>query len=395
MSPRLWHPPQIRRDQEGSHERKATWLELFYDLIFVAAIGQLAHGLSKDISMAGLFSFVAFFIPLWWCWVGATFYATRFDSDTIADRLFTFVQMGIVAAMAVHMHHGLAAASVGFAGCYVAFRCVLLGQYAIAGAFVAEDRPLVWRYIVGFGLGIGFWLASMVVPAPWRYGLWVIGLLIAFVTPITGQALVVKLPISMTHIPERIGLFTIIVLGESIIGVVNGLVELDWSLPSILTALLGLTMAFSLWWLYFDSADGSPLRSMQRGKMWPGLTWLYAHLPLTLGLAAAGVGVEHLIADTTAVPTTAERWLVCGSIALCLMALAVLHWLTCTLGTPRFRKILSAYRLGSAAFMVILAIAGTTLSAWGLAALLAIACTIQVVFDLWRRIGQQPVGEGC
>lgn len=386
----LWQPPRLRRDGEDSRERRATWLELFYDLVFVAAIGQLAHYLSAHLSVAGLISFGLFFIAIWWCWVGATFYATRFDQDAIPDRLITFVQMGIVATMAVNAHHGLAEGSTGFALCYALFRGILVGQYLVAGACIPEVRALTTRYSLGFGSSVVLWFLSIFVPVPWRYGLWLVGLLLDLGTPLTAGRIVALVPPSLTHIPERIGLFTIIVLGESIIAVVNGLAELEWGFEATLTALLGLSVAFSLWWLYFDSADGSPLRSMQRGKMHIGLAWLYAHLPLAASLAAAGVGVGRMIENGPGLPPEAgERWLLCGAIALSLVVLSGIHWMTCTLGTPQFRKVLSTYRLVAAGGVGLIGLGGDQLSSLSLVAILAAVCALQVLLDLWRRAPQR------
>lgn len=385
----LWQPPRLRRDGEGPSERRATWLELFYDLVFVAAIGQLAHYLSGHLSGEGLASFGLFFIAIWWCWVGATFYATRFDNDAIPDRLVTFIEMGIVAAMAVNAHHGLAAGSTGFALCYVLFRGLLVGQYLVAGYYVPVARGLTTHYAIGFGSSVALWLLSVLVPVPWRYALWALGLIVDLGTPLTAGRLVALVPPSLTHIPERIGLFTIIVLGEAIIAVVNGLSELEWGLSAVITALLGLSIAFSLWWLYFDSADGSPLRSMQKGKMYIGLAWLYAHLPLAAGLIAAGVGMGHMIETGAGIPPEdAERWLMCGAIALVLTALAGIHWMTCTLGTPRFRKVLSAYRLAAAGGLLLIATWGGQLSSLSLVTILAAICALQVILDLRRRAPQ-------
>jgi low temperature requirement protein LtrA len=297
--------------------------------------------------------------------------------------------MGIVAAMAVNAHHGLAEGSTGFAICYVLFRGLLVGQYLIAGYYIPTARGLTTHYAIGFGSSVALWLLSVFVPVPWRYALWTLGLLVDLTTPLTAGRLVALIPPSLTHIPERIGLFTIIVLGEAIITVVNSLSELEWNVTAVLTAFLGLSIAFSLWWLYFDSADGSPLKSMQRGKMNIGLAWLYAHLPLAAGLIAAGVGVGHMIeAGSGEPPDDAERWLICGAIALALSALAGIHWMTCTLGTPRFRKVLSAYRLAAAGGLLLIAAQGDQLSALSLVAILAAMCALQVVLDLWRRTPQ-------
>ncbi|MGF1457755.1 MAG: low temperature requirement protein A [Leptolyngbyaceae cyanobacterium] len=389
VSRSLWQRPQLRQINEDSEERSATWLELFYDLVFVAAIGQLAHHLSSHLDGLGFAGFALMFIPLWWCWVGTTFYATRFDTDTLFDRLFTFFQMGIITAMAVNAHHGLAAGAMGFALCYALSRSLLIGQYQVAGYFIPRARALANWYSVGFGSSAALWLSSIWIPAPWRYALWSAGLLIDFATPLMAGHVVVKVPPSMSHVPERIGLFTIIVLGEAIIGVVNGLAELTWTPFAELTALMGLAIACSLWWLYFDSSDGSPLRSMQKGNVGTALTWLYLHLPLTASLTMAGVGLEKLLENGPAEqPATIERWLFCGAIAVALIALASIHWLTCTLGTPKFRRVLSSYRLTSASALLLVAVWGDNLTSFWLVSIAALACMVQVVLDLLRQ--RQP-----
>lgn len=70
-----WQRPKLRTDEEEDVERKATWLELFYDLVFVVVIAELAHTLFEHISLAGIGSFIFLFIPVWWTWIGVTFYS--------------------------------------------------------------------------------------------------------------------------------------------------------------------------------------------------------------------------------------------------------------------------------------------------------------------------------
>ena len=277
MSKGLWEPPRLRVSADNEEERRATWLELFFDLIFVVAIAELAHYLDGHVGLSGFFSFVALFVPTWWCWLGSTFYATRFDTDDLGHRLLTLLQMALVAALAVNVHHGL---------------------------------------------------------------------------------------------------------GESVVAVVKGVAQKEWDVASVVAALLGLSIAFSLWWIYFDSVDGSPLKSVKAGKIGIAMTWLYAHLPLAIGLAATGVGVDQIIASQSGVLPIEARWLFCGAVALCLSVLALIHLITCTLGTTRRRKILSAYRLGAAIFILMLAAAGSGLSSLVLVALVAFACVLQVVLNL-------------
>jgi low temperature requirement protein LtrA len=383
MKRNILQTTKLRQDSEGEQERRATWLELFYDLIFVAVIGELAHSLSAHLNFPGLVDFILLFVPIWWCWIGATFYATRFDNDTVSDRIFSFIQMAIVAAMAVNVHSGLEKAATNFALCYAAFRGLLVLQYLNAGYCVPIARPLTQRFSIGFGLSVLFWMLSVFVPSPWRFWLWGVGLIIDFGTPLIAGQLVAKLPPSVTHIPERVGLFTIIVLGEAIIAVVQGLSELEWGWASVISALMGLSLAFSLWWLYFSTADSSPIEAMRQGKSGVGLTWLYLHLPLVMSITATGAAIQHLIAKGTLEPLTErERWLFCGATALCLCCLAGIQSLTGTLKTRQLRARISAYRLGAAVFLLILAIAGQSLSGFLLVVLVAVACAIQVVLDI-------------
>lgn len=382
MSKGLWEPPRLRVSTDKEEERRATWLELFFDLIFVVAIAELAHYLDGHVSLSGFFGFVALFVPIWWCWLGSTFYATRFDTDDLGHRLLTLLQMALVAALAVNVHHGLGESSVGFALSYIAFRSLLVVQYLSAGYFVPVARPLINWYVRGFAISVVLWILSIFVPIPWRFGFWIVGLIIDFATPLTAGRLMVQLPPSISHIPERLGLFTIIVLGESVVAVVRGVTQKEWDASSVVAALLGLSIAFSLWWIYFDSVDGSPLRGVKLGKMHIAMTWLYAHLPLAIGLAATGVGVDQIVSSEASNLSDGGRWLLCSAVALCLSVLALIHLITCTLGTTRQRKILSAYRLGAAVFILILAAFGSGLSAVVLIALVAIACIVQVVLDL-------------
>jgi low temperature requirement protein LtrA len=105
------------------------------------------------------------------------------------------------------------------------------------------------------------------------------------------------------HLPERLGFLTIIVLGISILGVVNGIAAHNWTVPSIIGAGLGLGIAFSLWWVYFDTVDGSEIRALRENKqIGLYLTWLYIHFPLIIGFTALGVSIEHIVLSNQALP---------------------------------------------------------------------------------------------
>jgi low temperature requirement protein LtrA len=185
------------------------------------------------------------------------------------------------------------------------------------------------------------------------------------------------------HLPERFALFALIVLGESISGVVSGLIHQQWSLASAVTAMLGPSLAFSLWWVYFDNIDASPIRAARTGgHIWIYQTSLYAHLPLVIGLTTTAVGVQYTVISPQdlALPPD-QRWLLCGGVDLVLVSLGLIHLTTVLPKTaPRnFTHVI--YHFGTAAVLIILGTLGTCRPLI-LIGILALACAVQVVREV-------------
>jgi low temperature requirement protein LtrA len=378
--PIFLQPPRLRIGEETEGERRATWLELFYDLVFVVAVSQLAHYLHDHVSLSGLLGFVVLFIPVWWSWIGTTFYANRFDSDDIGRRLLTGLHMVTAAAMAVNIHHGLSETSAGFAIAYALGRAVLVVEYVRAGQHIPAARPLTNLYATGFAIAASFWLVSAFVPIPWRFVLWALGIVVDFATPLTAGRMQVKLPPHPSHLPERFGLFTIIVLGEAIIAVVSGVSEQNWDIFTVIAAVFGLCIAFSIWWVYFDNIGGTPVQRVQTdGQITKINIWLYTHFPLVTGIAATGVGVELVLTSQPLVALPdAQRWLICGAVALCWLAIGILH----RTGIIRYCKIRAKYRIGAAGIVLAIAIFGKGLLPVAVVGLITIVCVVQIVQDL-------------
>ena len=375
-------PPRLRIGEDETQPRHATWLELFYDLVFVVSISQLAHNLSQDVSISGFLSFVALFVPIWWAWIGTTFYANRFDRDDLGRRLLMGLQMLAIAALAVNIHHGLSSTSAGFALAYAAARFMLVFEYLWASIHVPPARGLANHYAVGFAIAACLWLVSAFVPIPFRFMLWVVGLAIDFATPLTGQKYQRQLVPQLEHLPERFGLFVIIVLGEAIIAVVNGVAGVNWQPTNTFAAICGFGIAFCLWWLYFDNVEGASLKAAAaKGRIAIFQIWLYIHLPLVISLAATGVGVEHVIAsDVGRALPQALRWLLCGSLALCFLAMAILH----RTGVIYYCKTRTKHRLGAVAIFIALGIAGINLLPITLISIAGVVCLVQVGLDLYQ-----------
>jgi low temperature requirement protein LtrA len=380
-----WSPPALRigGSKEGG-ERHASWLELFFDLVFVVAVAELAHKLGGDISPAGFAGFVVLFIVVWWAWVGETFYDNRFDTDDPLHRLLTILQMFAVAALAVNVHDAFGATATGFTLSYVAIRAILVAQYLRAGRHAPAARPLTRRYARGFALAAAIWLLSAFTPPPWRFALAALALAVDFGTPILAGRLHADLAPDSAHLPERFGLFTLIVLGESVVAVVRSLAGQGWGPASVAEGLLGLGIAAGIWWVYFDNLDGAAIRAA-RGAGRTGLyqVWLYAHFPLVVGLAATGVGVEHaLTSDPAAALPAAERWLLCGAVALSLLAVGVIHLATAAAGSARCKQVQVMGRLAGAAVALLLAPLGAGLPPLAAIGALTAICACQVALDL-------------
>jgi|GEM_PF-123392 len=387
-------PPKLRTAEETEDgERHATWMELFFDLVFVAAVGRLAHVLGGNVGWGGVGAYVVLFVPVWWSWIGATFYADRFDTDDLADRVLTLAQMAAAVAMAVNVDHALDSSGASFALSYAAFRVILVVQYLITARHAPEARALSRRWAVGFAIAAVLWAASALVPAPLRWWLWGAGLLVDLLTPVTAGRIHKDVPTDTTHLPERFGLFIIIVLGESIVNVVATLDRKVWGLPAAASAFLALVVAFSLWWIYFANLDGAAVRAARReGRTRLYQVWLYTHFPLAAALAAAGVAVGHLLGiPPNGELAAADRWLLCGAVALCVAAIGVLDLVYTSAGSTRSSKTQGAWRIGGALFVVGVGVLGGEMRPVEVMALLAVVGILQVITDPPRH--REEIGD--
>ena len=314
-------PPRLQTETEG--DRNATWLELFYDLVFVATVAMLGTRLAADISWTGWISYAAYFLLVWWLWASHTFYADRYDTDDLVYRFLAGTQMVAIAILAASVSTGPAASTAVFAAAYAAARILLLLLYARAYKFVPATRQLVRGYLIGFGIGASFWVVSIFVPEPARFWLWGIALVVDLATPFIMRKAQAAAPLDVSHLPERFGLFTILVLGETIVLVTVGLGHVEWQWSTTIAGIAGLSIATGLWWIHFDNVDGRVVRRKGGGKAWQPTVWIYSHLPLAIGLAMVGVGVEHAIvaSDHGHHYTSAERWLLVGGVVLALAAI--------------------------------------------------------------------------
>jgi low temperature requirement protein LtrA len=309
------------------HGRRVTWVELFFDLIFVAAVSQVAAPLHERYSLAELTRFTPLFVLIWWAWSGHTLFSSRFNTDDIIQRLLTLTQIFAVAVMAANAKDALdSRSSAGFAAAYGGVRLVLVAQYMRA-RHVVEARPLTIRYLLGHGVAALLWLLSAAVPAPGRFWIWGVAFLIDFGTPWLADRHSTRIPHDAAHLPERFGLFTLILLGEAVVAVMRGMESQEnWPALAAISAIGGMAVLFAVCWWYFDGATVSaahPIRSRRDAIVFQ--VWSHAHLPLYLGVVVVGVGIERVVtaAAHTSLNGDETAMLVAASVTVVAAMLAI------------------------------------------------------------------------
>jgi low temperature requirement protein LtrA len=367
-------PPVLRTTVAEEGERHATWLELFFDLVFVVAITEAAQVLVADHSTLGFLRFAGLFVPVWVAWQGYMAYADRFDTDDVLFRVALLTAMLAIAAMAVLIPDvARGVHTVGFAVAYAVLRSIMVALYGRAWRSVPEARPLIRRYGIGYSIGIAIWLVSVAVPTPYRYAVWGVALVFELSLPPLSVRIHRRIPVSGSHLPERWALFTLIVIAESIASVALSVSGAQWRLESVVAAVLGFVVVAAVWWLYFDRQSHVVLR----GTPAP-LIYSYAHLPLLIALAAVSAGVRLMIAQAGADHLdTGARVALLGGVALYALSLIGTRSVTAT-GSHRLGVSL---KLGSVAAVVGLLSANAALTPVAVAGVLAGILVALVVLE--------------
>ena len=388
---RTWWQAPTLGDPES--ERSAGWLELFYDLVYIAAVIELGSYLHGELSVTGALRFVFLFLIVWWSWSGTAYYENRFLADDASHRMLIFLQIFFVGSLASNIPRAFGEGAAVFALSYAALRVVLILMYARAYRAATESRPLIRNYVAGFSLGIALFVLSVFVPAPWNYVLWGLGIgAEVLVHMLFGtQRLEGRFPFNIAHLSERYALFTLIVLGDSFIKAIGRTAEEGIGPNTYLFGAAGVLMTVSLWWVYFDDVAEAALRQGRASLT----SWVYAHFPLSVAIVSFGVAVEDVTQLQTGEPMALPLfWLLYLAIGVYLLATSWVDTLTATrapqLGVQRvYMRVFSGIAL--LAFALLYAAMGWELSALWTVGFITLICVAQIVYDLSYRREQSEV----
>jgi low temperature requirement protein LtrA len=315
-------PPRLATGEK----REASRLELFYDLAYVLVVAELAAAFLTDLTWSGAAAFAGLFTAMWLAWVSTTLYANRFDTDDVVFRLAQLVGTAAIAGCAAAATGGLGSTSVPFAACFLLGRLVLLGLYVRAWRHVEDSRGTIGVYLGSTAVAAALWAVSLAVPAPARYWVWAAAVLVDAIGPVVATWRDDTAPLQLEHLPERFGLFVILVLGEQVAGIVTGVHDAKWAALPVTTGAIGFVVTAALWWSYFDvtSASGSDeLRDEGGNTDERHDLFVYGHLPLTLGIAGAGVGIEELVLHPDSALPAPAGWTAVGGVALTLLGAGI------------------------------------------------------------------------
>src|SRR5262245_16709247 len=322
---RIWQPPG--RYEDRALDRRVTFLELFFDLVFVVVVSQLSRRLATHPTWSGVGWFVFLFCAVWSCWLNGTLYHDLHTTNDVSVRVFTFAQMLAVAVMAVFIGNVPGDGSTGFALAYAANALILVVLWFRTGLHDPHHRSGSIPYSAGYLISAVLFAVSAAFEGPFTYWLWAVALaaqvtgwvvgMHRWTPPVNqeGEAIITTTP----SLVERMGLFVIIVLGEVIVGAVNGMADLHpLHVDGIVIGLLGVVVAIGLWWIYFDLISHRPPV--------PRFTqlWLNLHLPLVIAIAAGGAAVLNTVEHSGVPLPGSVQWLLVGSLAAALLAVAAI-----------------------------------------------------------------------
>ncbi|UUZ92797.1 low temperature requirement protein A [Paenibacillus sp. P25] len=276
-------------------EKKVTWLELFYDLLFVAAVSKAGHVLlhveSGVVPAEYLIKFILIFVPIWWAWVGQSLFVNRFGRDQFSHRIFLILQLFFVLIMTASLSVQFDQYYVPFFIGYIGLRAMTAIQYLSVHKKLEEGHKATARY-----LGSRFWIGLIVSSFSlffdsWiRYAVLYAGIAVDIVFPILGRKYLVKSPIQPHHLLERFSLFTLILLGESVISILAVLQTGDLTWQSVLFASITFVLVIAIWWQYFDNVEKKVNKSITTA----GQTIIYGHLFIYLSMCMIAASIQLL-----------------------------------------------------------------------------------------------------
>lgn len=296
----------LLRARKGHEHARVTFVELFFDLVFVFAVTQLSHALLAHFTGLGALETLVLMMAVWWVWIYTSWVTNWLDPERVPVRLALFAIMAAGLIMSAAIPSAFAQLGLVFALAHVSIQVgrtlfMLWGVRGHAALSLNFRRILAWLCVSGV-----FWIIGGFMEGEARLALWALALVIEYLgpsqgfwTPGLGRSTTADWDVEGGHMAERCGLFVIIALGESILVTGATFSGLAWNLSVVLSFLSAFVASVAMWWIYFNAgAERGTLTITSSGD--PGrlarLAYTYIHLFIIAGIIVTAVGDEFTLA---------------------------------------------------------------------------------------------------
>jgi low temperature requirement protein LtrA len=292
----------------GSHEHsRVTFVELFFDLVFVFAVTQLSHTLLAHFTPLGAAQTTLLLLAVWWVWIYTSWVTNWLDPERTAVRLLLFALMLAGLILSTSIPKAFDSKGLAFVASYV-FMQVGRSLFMLwvlrsrsPGNFRNFQRITAWLVLAAM-----FWFAGAFAEGSARFMLWSLALALEYLspslgfwTPGLGRSTTGEWDIEGGHLAERCGLFIIIALGESILVTGATFADLEWTPEVIAAFLVSVVGSIAMWWIYFaigaERASRLITSTVDPGRL-ARVAYTYIHLPIVAGIIVAAVADEFVLA---------------------------------------------------------------------------------------------------
>ena len=278
--------------------QRVTWAELFFDLVFVFAVTQVAHAVSVGGGWADLGRSVLLFVPFWWAWVGCAILFNGLVISATKRHLVLLAIAGAAFVMSISVPDAYGNRGVLFGAAYLASRILLGITMQAREAFEVRLNP----FTVGILAGVAWTIAGF-LPADTRQWVWLVIALIELAVPIVLGHRLDSMRFDASHLPERFGLFVIIALGETLVGIGQGGTRNALAGEEAVTLFVAFLLSCGLWWTYFQYGASATEHALKVAKVPAVLvrsSFSYGHMLFVLGIMLAAAGMSQAVADPKA-----------------------------------------------------------------------------------------------
>jgi low temperature requirement protein LtrA len=299
------HGAMFRPIVPHQHSR-VTYVELFFDLVFVFAVTQISHTLLAHFTLLGALQVTLLFLAVWWVWVFTSWITNWLDPEKTPVRLLLFAMMLGGLVLSTSIPAAFEARGLWFA---IAYAAMQVGKTIFLWVSTPPSRPRTRmnavRIAAWLSMSAIFWIAGGVMEGQSRLVLWAIALVIEYISPAVrfwipryGASSVADWVIEGGHMAERCALFIIIALGESIVVIGATFAELTWTTENVLAFASAFVGSLAMWWIYFhigaEAGSEQISKSSEPGRL-ARLAYTYLHMPIVAGIIVSAVADELVL----------------------------------------------------------------------------------------------------